>query len=79
MNTPTAENGFGDEFDDFEEGAEAGADDDFGDFDYGFEEPPMVEDVKAVAAPEPPTPLFVSSILVKPASATCLLSRATSP
>ena len=33
------ENGFGDDFDDFEEGAQAGADDDFGDFDDGFQEP----------------------------------------
>lgn len=29
----------GDDFDDFEEGAQAGADDDFGDFDQGFQGP----------------------------------------
>lgn len=32
-------NGFGDDFDDFEEGGQTGADDDFGDFDEGFQEP----------------------------------------
>ncbi|KIW28541.1 uncharacterized protein PV07_08196 [Cladophialophora immunda] len=37
------ENDFGDDFDDFEEGAQAGADDDFGDFGDGFEEPETVE------------------------------------
>lgn len=33
------DNDFGDDFDDFEEGAQVGADDDFGDFDDGFQEP----------------------------------------
>ena len=37
-------NGFGDDFDDFEEGAEAGMDDDFGDFDDGFEEPAIADE-----------------------------------
>lgn len=41
--------GFGDDFDDFEEGAQVGEDDDFGDFDDGFEEPSAVKEVS-----EPP-------------------------
>ncbi|OAP58956.1 hypothetical protein AYL99_06253 [Fonsecaea erecta] len=43
------DNDFGDEFDDFEEGAQAGADDDFGDFDDGFEEPESVESLPPVS------------------------------
>ena len=56
--------GLGDDFDDFEEGAEADADDDFGEFDDGFEEPALVEDVQPPAQPvarEAPIPSFVSS------------------
>ncbi|KIY02592.1 uncharacterized protein Z520_01057 [Fonsecaea multimorphosa CBS 102226] len=37
------DNDFGDDFDEFEEGAQAGADDDFGDFGDGFQEPENVE------------------------------------
>jgi hypothetical protein len=54
----------GDDFDDFEEGAEADADDDFGDFDEGFEEPAVVQDVQSALQPvaqEAPIPSFVSS------------------
>lgn len=43
-------NEFGDDFDDFEEGAQAGADDDFGDFDDGFQEP----EAEAGTVEEPP-------------------------
>ena len=55
--------GFGDDFDDFEAGA---GDDDFGDFDEGFQQPsePQVES-KDVELPRPPAPIsespFVSS------------------
>ncbi len=42
-------NDFGDDFDDFEEGAEAGMDDDFGDFDDGFEEPAIAEEAQPQA------------------------------
>jgi hypothetical protein len=38
--------GFGDEFDDFEEGAQAGEDDDFGDFGDDFEE--VAEDEETI-------------------------------
>ena len=59
-----ANRGLGDDFDDFEEGAEAGADDDFGDFDEGFEETAFVQDAHSAAQPvaqEVPMPSFVSS------------------
>lgn len=56
--------GFGDDFDDFEEGGEGDADDDdFGDFDDGFQEPGSIEDDEAAetatstaAPPQPPRP-----------------------
>ena len=60
---PDFNEGFGDEFDDFEAGA---GDDDFGDFDEGFQQPsePQVEP-KDVEQPRPPAPTpespFVSS------------------
>lgn len=47
------DDGFGDDFDDFEEGAEAGEDDDFGDFDDGFQEPEPV----AATPPQAPEPV----------------------
>ena len=55
---------FGDEFDDFEEGAQAGEDDDFGDFDNAFD-PADDEDLDeapatASLAAETPIPSFVS-------------------
>jgi len=56
--------GSGDEFDDFEEGAQADADDDFGDFDDGFEEPSFAQEARLTAQPtaqEAPIPSFVSS------------------
>jgi hypothetical protein len=46
-----ANHGLGDDFDDFEEGAEADADDDFGDFDEGLEEPAIVQDAGSAAQP----------------------------
>lgn len=49
-----SEEGFGDEFDEFEEGAQLGENDDFSDFNDGFKGPPAVEEVS-----EPP-PTFVS-------------------
>jgi hypothetical protein len=56
--------GLGDDFDDFEEGAEADADDDFGDFDEGFEEPAIVQDAGSTAQPDSPAQVnsFVSSV-----------------
>src|SRR5947209_13358177 len=56
--------GSGDDFDDFEEGAQADADDDFGDFDDGFEEPSFAQEEQLTAqtiAPKAPLPSFVSS------------------
>jgi hypothetical protein len=56
--------GSGDDFDDFEEGAQADADDDFGDFDDGFEEPSFAQEARLTAQPtaqEAPIPSFVSS------------------
>lgn len=41
----TSEGGFGDDFDQFEEGAQLSEGDDFGDFDDGFEEPQLAEEV----------------------------------
>jgi Domain of unknown function (DUF5102) len=57
-----SEDGFGDEFDDFEEGAQAGEDDDFGDFDDGFEGPSEVEEVsqRPPLLQNEPQPTFVS-------------------
>jgi hypothetical protein len=54
---------FGDDFDDFEEGAEAEGDDDFGDFDEGFEEPALVQGAQSAvqSVQEASIPLFVSS------------------
>ena len=60
---PEVDEGFGDEFDDFEAGA---GDDDFGDFDEGFQQPsePQVTP-RDVEQPRPPAPApespFVSS------------------
>lgn len=45
-------NGFEDDFDDFEEGAEAG-EDDFGDFDDGFQEPEPAPTLVSAPVPEP--------------------------
>jgi hypothetical protein len=56
--------GSGDDFDDFEEGAQADVDDDFGDFDDGFEEPSFAQEAQLTAQPtaqEAPIPSFVSS------------------
>jgi Domain of unknown function (DUF5102) len=39
-----SEEGFGDDFDDFEEGAQIGEVDDFGDFDESFERPSAAEE-----------------------------------
>jgi hypothetical protein len=82
-----ANRGFGDDFDDFEEGAEADGDDDFGDFDEGFEEPALVQGAQSAAQPvqEASIPLFVSSddltmpydeisVLRHPLSYSCLYS-----
>jgi len=46
-----ANRGLGDDFDDFEEGAEADADDDFGDFDEEFEESAIAQDSGPAAQP----------------------------
>ena len=46
-----ANRGMGDDFDDFEEGAEADADDDFGDFDEEFEESAIAQDSGPAAQP----------------------------
>jgi hypothetical protein len=54
------ENDFGDDFDDFEEGAQAEADDDFGDFDDGFREPEDVEESPPVSTAQ------VNTIAVDP-------------
>ena len=59
-----AEEGFGDDFDDFEAGAEG---DDFGEFDEGFRESgePQRETAKHVE-PDPPSPSpFVSRFIIK--------------
>lgn len=56
-------NDFGDDFDDFEEGAQAGADDDFGDFDEGFQGP----EAKAEADTEKTPPVSTSQINFIPA------------
>lgn len=48
-NAGALDDGFGDDFDDFEAGAEA---EDFGDFDEGFEQPSA--DPDALPKPEPP-------------------------
>ena len=42
--------GFGDDFDDFEPGSE---NEDFGDFDEGFEQPPTVDEAPAETDPPP--------------------------
>ena len=60
-----ADDGFGDDFDNFEEG---GGDDDFGDFDDGLQEPVLVEESKSTQDIEPAPmtsslPSFVSSLL----------------
>ena len=47
------DDGFGDDFDDFEEGAGDAGDDDFGDFDDGFQEPEPVSVPVPIPAPEP--------------------------
>lgn len=59
-----ANRSLGDDFDDFEEGAEADADDDFGDFDEGFEEPAIAQDAGSTAQPGTPAQVtsFVSSV-----------------
>lgn len=50
------DDGFGDDFDDFEEGG--GGDDDFGDFDDGFQEPePISEPPQTDNVQLPPDPL----------------------
>ena len=59
------DDGFGDDFDDFEEGAEADQDDDFGDFDDGFREPeavPIASPVTADAMQDPLAHLVSRSI-----------------
>ncbi|EHY55358.1 hypothetical protein HRR83_008805 [Exophiala dermatitidis] len=49
-------NDFGDDFDDFEEGAQAGNDDEFGDFDDGFRDPEAAETEDELAeSPSIPT------------------------
>ena len=50
-------NDFGDDFDDFEEGAQAGAEDDFGDFDDGFEEPTVLTEEPIAVPPSAMHPL----------------------
>lgn len=54
------EDGFGDDFDDFEEGAQPGEDDDFGDFDDGIEGLSAGEEVSEHLAQDGPEPAFVS-------------------
>jgi hypothetical protein len=56
------ENGFGDDFDDFEEGDQAAEDDDFGDFDDGFQEPELVQSPPPIPASDANIPIdpFVS-------------------
>jgi hypothetical protein len=52
------ENDFGDDFDDFEEGAQAGADDDFDDFDDDFQQPETLPQGATHSAPEQIYPLI---------------------
>jgi hypothetical protein len=57
------DNDLGDDFDDFEEGAQAGGDDDdFGDFDDGFQEPELVQSPPPLPASDTNIPIgpFVS-------------------
>jgi Domain of unknown function (DUF5102) len=56
------DNGFGNDFDDFEEGAQAGEDDEFGDFDDGFEGPSATEEASQPSplSQDEPRPTFVS-------------------
>lgn len=55
--------GFGEDFDDFEEGAQAGEDDDFGDFGDGFEEPTLdVEESEPRPGIQEPQSDFVSRL-----------------
>ena len=56
------EDGFGDDFDDFEEGAQPGEDDDFGNFDDGIEGLSAGEEVSEPLPPaqDEPEPAFVS-------------------
>ena len=76
-----ADDDFGDEFDDFEEGGE---EDDFGDFDDGFEEPAEGEEPESArdAEPQPAPPVtsslpsFVSSLL---SNETCIASLIVNP
>lgn len=65
---PGSDHGFGEDFDDFEEGAVN--DDDFGDFDSGFQQPEeqRVELSKPFDMPTwilPSEPLFVSSMITE--------------
>ena len=56
--------GSGEDFDDFKQGAEAAADDVFGDFDDGFQDAAVIEDAPApaeVPIQETSLPPFVSS------------------
>ena len=52
------ENDFGDDFDDFEEGAQAGADDDFGEFGDGFEQPEQITKEPSEILPQTTHPLI---------------------
>ena len=52
------DNNFGDDFDDFEEGAQAGADDDFDDFDDDFQQPDISDPEPPLTAPQQIHPLI---------------------
>lgn len=66
-------NNMGDDFDDFEEGAQAGADDDFGDFDEGFQGPEA--EAEADTAKTPP----VSTSQINSIPAETFVSRTCVP
>ena len=56
-----SDEGFGDDFDDFEAGA---GDDDFGDFDEGFQQPTESQTQRAEVEPsKPPAPIVESSFV----------------
>lgn len=68
MNDNAAADGFGDDFDDFEEGANTGADEDFGDFDdFAEGEQPQSEELASppqpISQPQPQQPTITFPLL----------------
>ena len=68
-NDAGSENGFDNDFDDFEEGAQAAEDDEFGEFDDGFEGPSITEPVSE------PSPLLQDEPRPTLVSRRCFTSR----